>query len=841
MNHEQFPSALRRSLSLGFVFAFGSTFASAAQVADQGEMPSPQEGVAEKPATEIAQKPEVMVGEKLNPLTAFGPAVIESMEIVLEREKANPSSTENQKSRGDSQGSWAVPSMRSSFHAHSGEHYLINKWGDALMTIEFQAEVAFEGAWLSGHADNSLWAEGVRFIGYHEGERVAESAWLEKLEDEGKWLSADFDKVDRIDVEARAVYRGGGWYGLDDLTFVKQADSERVVIDFDDLGFNTKLFGSGYAGLVWPKGRGDFDQEAETVHKPVIPAGLDVEGQGAESMIQNSNFLGGSGTAPTLTDSFNGPRLGDTGAGWLPPDTHGSIGPTHFVAVVNQNMSVYERDTHARVMNVGLANFFGTGGASAGDPRAVYDPHSDRFFVIAVDFDTRLWFAMSMTSDPTGSWFKSSIVLSQGADASRWPDYPTLGVDENGVYSASYMVEGGGQMSIFAIDKAPLLNVLPSLGAVTAFRNLPWEGAIQPCVTYGNPGREYLVSRRSSTTMRLRYIQAPLSNPTLVEAGNPSVPGHSSPPNAPAMGSVAPLDALDWRPMNAVYRNGSVWTAHGVNSGGRAACRWYEFDASSATTVQSGTINDPSLNYMFGTIEVNANDEVVVAFSGSDENTFASSYFAGRIPSDPPGQLSVPELLKAGNDSYNFVDSSGVNRWGDYSNMSIDPNDDTSIWAIQEHTRSQNNWGTRIAKFEFAEQCPDPSNYCLTSANSVGSGALLSFNGSSSLTLNSLQLNVQGLPVSTPGLFYYGPNQTAAFFGDGLRCVGGSITRLSPLQGDVLGTVSLLLDLNSAPFDSGSGEAIEGSTMNFQYWYRDPNAGGAGFNLTDGLSVTFCP
>ena len=51
--------------------------------------------------------------------------------------------------------------------------------------------------------------------------------------------------------------------------------------------------------------------------------------------------------------------------------------------------------------------------------------------------------------------------------------------------------------------------------------------------------------------MRLRYVQGPLTSPTLVEAGNISIPSHSSPPNAPALGSVAPLDCLDYRPMNA--------------------------------------------------------------------------------------------------------------------------------------------------------------------------------------------------------------------------------------------------------------------------------------------------
>jgi hypothetical protein len=816
----------------------------AAGTDEEQSMPVPGAVPVLSAETSELDQPEVRVGEKLDPETAFGPAVIESMDQVMERERANPSPTHNRKTRNGAQGSWAVPSTRSSFHAHSGDHYLINKWGDTLMGIEFQREVDFTGAWIAGHAASSLWADGVRFIGYRGSERVGESPWLENLKYDASWLAADFERVDRLEVEARAVYQGGGWYALDDLTFEERPasafeSSRQVVIDFDDLSYNTRVSGSGYAGLVWPVGTGDFDREVFVVHPPVTPPGAEMDDIGADSTAMNS-FFGGNGTAPTMTNSFAGPKLGDAGAGWLPPDTCGSVGPDHFVAVVNQNLSVYDKVSGSRLVNTGLANFWGTG-SSAGDPRAVWDPHSQRYFIIATDFNTRLWFAMSLTDDATGSWFKTSINLSQGSDSGHWPDYPTLGVDANGVYSASYMVGSGSPMSLFAIDKAPLVDGSPNLGTVTAFRGLPWEGAIQPCVTYGNPGRAYCVSRRSSTTMRLRYVQGPMNNPTLVEVGNPTIPNHSGPPNAPALGSVAPLDALDWRPMNAVYRNGSVWTTHGVNSGGRAACRWYEFDASSATTVQSGTVNDSSMNYMIPSIAVNADDAVVVSFSGSNASTYGSSYFAGRTASDPLGQLSDPVLLKAGNAPYNTVDSSGVNRWGDYSLTSIDPDDDTTLWTIQEHTRSEDVWGTRIAKLEFPIECDDPVNYCLALSNSVGPGASISHIGSASLSANDLQLSVSGLPIGTTGLIYYGPNQIAVLFGDGLRCVGGGVIRLSPIQSDIFGFVNVALDLTSAPFDAGPGAAIVGETKNFQHWYRDPTFGNSGYNLSDGLSVTFCP
>jgi len=32
-----------------------------------------------------------------------------------------------------------------------------------------------------------------------------------------------------------------------------------------------------------------------------------------------------------------------------------------------------------------------------------------------------------------------------------------------------------------------------------------------------------------------------------------------------------------------------------------------------------------------------------------------------------------------------------------------------------------------------------------------------------------------------------------------------------------------------------------GDTKFFQFWYRNPAGGGAGFNLSDSLAVPFCP
>jgi len=135
--------------------------------------------------------------------------------------------------------------------------------------------------------------------------------------------------------------------------------------------------------------------------------------------------------------------------------------------------------------------------------------------------------------------------------------------------------------------------------------------------------------------------------------------------------------------------------------------------------------------------------------------------------------------------------------------------------------------------------CPAPTTYCTTSPNSVGSGAEIGFAGTTSLAANDLVLTVQGGPPDQFALFYYGPNQISIPFGEGVRCVGGGIFRLNVVQFDMFGNGTYALDVTNPP--QPSGQILEGSTWNFQCWYRDPSGGPSGFNFSDALEAVFCP
>ncbi|MCB9915082.1 MAG: hypothetical protein H6828_08025 [Planctomycetes bacterium] len=134
------------------------------------------------------------------------------------------------------------------------------------------------------------------------------------------------------------------------------------------------------------------------------------------------------------------------------------------------------------------------------------------------------------------------------------------------------------------------------------------------------------------------------------------------------------------------------------------------------------------------------------------------------------------------------------------------------------------------------------STYCVATPNSAGPGAEMSATGSTSVLANDFGLRCDGAIPNNVGLFYYGLNAVQVPFGNGVRCVGGTTFRLGPPQvANGAGTALRAVDNALPPASSGAGAFAAGSTFHFQYWYRDPAAGGAAFNLSDGLTATFVP
>ena len=146
---------------------------------------------------------------------------------------------------------------------------------------------------------------------------------------------------------------------------------------------------------------------------------------------------------------------------------------------------------------------------------------------------------------------------------------------------------------------------------------------------------------------------------------------------------------------------------------------------------------------------------------------------------------------------------------------------------------------------DVLDACPPGVPNCTADANSTGQAAAIAYTGSTSVAANDLVLTIKDAPSGQPGLFYYGAGQVQVAFGNGFRCVsaaGTSLHRITPpIAVDSSGNAMQPLDYTQPPMNSSNGQVSPGATWNWQFWFRDPMGGGAAFNLSDGLSATFCP
>jgi hypothetical protein len=144
--------------------------------------------------------------------------------------------------------------------------------------------------------------------------------------------------------------------------------------------------------------------------------------------------------APTTILNFDGVGNGFTGpAGTFtvnaaPPDPNGSVGPNHYVQVVNTDFAVFDKSGTAIYGPVPINTLWsGFGGGcetnNDGDPVVLYDKIADRWVISQISVTTTPYLecvAVSQTPDPTGAWnrysFDRSPLLPEQPKMGVWPD-----------------------------------------------------------------------------------------------------------------------------------------------------------------------------------------------------------------------------------------------------------------------------------------------------------------------------------------------------------------------------------------------------------------------------------
>ncbi len=130
-------------------------------------------------------------------------------------------------------------------------------------------------------------------------------------------------------------------------------------------------------------------------------------------------------------------------------------------------------------------------------------------------------------------------------------------------------------------------------------------------------------------------------------------------------------------------------------------------------------------------------------------------------------------------------------------------------------------------------------------ANSVDpGGAVLEATGAARVSADSLVLAAHGMPNSS-ALYFQGTGQagggSGVVFGDGLRCVGGSVLRLGVTTNG--GGGSQYPGLADPPISLRGAIPAGGGVRDYQVWYRNAAAfcTASTFNLTNGLQVDWLP
>jgi hypothetical protein len=135
--------------------------------------------------------------------------------------------------------------------------------------------------------------------------------------------------------------------------------------------------------------------------------------------------------SPTVAIGFQAITDYDTNR-FVPPDTHGAVGPNHVMTMLNEHVRVQTRTGSNVFGPVSLRSWWQAVGATFSDrpfdPKVVYDPYADRWIATVLadpqSASSSLLLATSQTGNPTNGW--NFMQLDADANNIVWADYPSV-------------------------------------------------------------------------------------------------------------------------------------------------------------------------------------------------------------------------------------------------------------------------------------------------------------------------------------------------------------------------------------------------------------------------------
>lgn len=455
---------------------------------------------------------------------------------------------------------------------------------------------------------------------------------------------------------------------------------------------------------------------------------------------------------PTGTDSGFGNVTaidGQAFTGFIPPDSDGAIGPSHYIQIVNGRdsgggissvVAIYDKQHMSIINGPFVLEELGSGACAsgAGDGIALYDQFADRW--ILTEFSTsdlrRLCIYVSQTNDPTaGSWFAYQV------SAPFFPDYPKYSIWRNAYFvttneqaPAVYalqrdaMLQGApASVQRFAIDDLPGFNFntltpadidgarLPDAGSPALFMRHVDDEAHFP--DSADPNQDWLQLWQFNLAWLSPQDSSFFLSQTLpIAEFSSDLCGLTATSCIPQTGTSGQLDVLRevimWRLSYRRFSNYDVLVGNMVTNvdpvgtpapPNPAGVRWFELrqygpirGLNDWVVHQQGTWAPDDSHRWMASIAMDGTGNIALAYNVSDQfGTFPGLRYSGQAFDAPSGALSEPEHV--------IVDGTAANagfRYGDYASMRIDPTDDCTFWFTGEYNQDP-MWSTQIATFRF--------------------------------------------------------------------------------------------------------------------------------------------
>jgi hypothetical protein len=613
--------------------------------------------------------------------------------------------------------------------------------------------------------------------------------------------------------------------------------------------------------------------EAEPARRIPMPPNLKPATE-PDMVLQRTAPLAPATHAPTANLNFEGLGSGSLGftPNAAPPDTNGAVGSTQFVQWVNESFAVFNKSTGALIAGpiAGNSLWSGFGGGcqtnNDGDPIVLYDKAANRWVFSQFSVSTTPFLqcvAVSTTSDATGTFNRYSFQYS------NFDDYPKMGVWTDAYYQTFNMFSGNSFVGsdACAYNRTAMLNGQPATqicfqqgNSVGGLLPSDLDGSTAPPA--GSPNFLVFFGTNNLNLFKFHVDFATPANSTFtgptvipVAAFTPLCNGGTC---VPQPGTNQALDSLGDRLMyRLAYRNlgthESLVVNHSVVAGSSGGVRWYELQNPNGTVTlaqQSTFAPDSNFRWM-GSIGMDQAGNMAMGYSISSSTVNPSIAITGRAASDPANTMQAETTIISGTGSQ----TGGLNRWGDYSAITIDPVDDCTFWYTQEYMKTTGsfNWNTRIANFKFPNCGTPPTPDFSVSASPSSVSVVQGSTGTSTVTVTPLNgftgtvsLSASGLPAGVTATLNpastTGGNSTLTFTASNTATLGTVTVTVTGTSGTLTHSTTISLTITSnAPAPNFTISVLPTSlsvTRGTSGHYTVTITGQNGFSGTVSLSVT---